>query len=119
MRDVWRDGTFAEYAKMPLENCIPLNETRLCGGLGYALQDLLYMHYMLVPFGGLRDIHLETGETVVVSPATGGFGGAAVQVAIAMGARVIAVGRNESKLAVLKEHVLSGTPNANIETMGT
>jgi threonine dehydrogenase-like Zn-dependent dehydrogenase len=29
MRDVWRDGTFAEYAKVPLENCIPLNEARL------------------------------------------------------------------------------------------
>ncbi|KAF5863221.1 hypothetical protein ETB97_010449 [Aspergillus alliaceus] len=35
MRDVWRDGTFAEYAMVPLENCIPLNEARLCGGLGF------------------------------------------------------------------------------------
>ena len=30
MRDAWRDGTFAEYARVPLENCIPLDETRLC-----------------------------------------------------------------------------------------
>ncbi len=33
-------------------------------------------------------------ETVIVAPATGAFGGAAVLVALAMGARVIAMGRN-------------------------
>jgi D-arabinose 1-dehydrogenase-like Zn-dependent alcohol dehydrogenase len=52
-----------------------------------------------------------------VSPATGGFGSAGVMVAIAMGARVIALGRNETKLAKLKEHVRRGTPGANIETV--
>ncbi|KAL7624827.1 hypothetical protein AAE478_004041 [Parahypoxylon ruwenzoriense] len=117
IRDVWRDGNFAEYAKMPLENCIPLNEARLCGRLGYTIQNLMYMCYMLVPYGGMRDIKLEPGETIVVSPATGGFGGAGVQVAISMGARVIAMGRNETELARLKEHVLKGPQNASIETM--
>ncbi|KAF1850069.1 GroES-like protein [Cucurbitaria berberidis CBS 394.84] len=117
MRDVWRDGTFAEFARFPLENCIPLDEARLCGSLGYSISDLMYMSYLLVPFGGLRDIKLEPGETIVVSPATGGYGGAGVQVAIAMGARVIAMGRSEEKLARLKEHVLNGSPNAQIETM--
>ncbi|KAF2239649.1 GroES-like protein [Viridothelium virens] len=117
MRDVWRDGTMAEFAKVPLENCIPLDEARLCRGLGYSLQDLMYLHYLLVPYGGLRDIKLEPGETVVVCPATGGFGGAGVQVAIAMGARVIAMGRNEKELARLKEHVKKGTLGANIETV--
>jgi D-arabinose 1-dehydrogenase-like Zn-dependent alcohol dehydrogenase len=117
MRDVWRDGTLAEFVKVPLENCIPLNETRLCQDLGYSVQDLMYLCYLLVPYGGLRDIKLEPGETVVVSPATGGFGSAGVMVAIAMGARVIALGRNETKLAKLKEHVRKGTPGANIETV--
>ncbi|KAL9087512.1 MAG: hypothetical protein Q9165_006623 [Trypethelium subeluteriae] len=117
MKDVWRDGTMAEFAKVPLENCIPLDETRLCRDLGYSLQDLMYLHYLLVPYGGLRDIKLEPGETIVVCPATGGFGGAGVQVAIAMGARVIAMGRNEQELARLKEHVKRGTPGANIETV--
>lgn len=32
MRDVWRDGTFAEYVKFALENCFPLDEQRLCRG---------------------------------------------------------------------------------------
>ena len=75
------------------------------------------MAYLLVPFGGLRDINLEAGETVVVCPATGGFGGAGVQVAIAMGARVIAMGRNEKELARLKDHARKGTPGASIETV--
>ncbi|KAI1762173.1 GroES-like protein [Hypoxylon sp. FL1150] len=117
IRDVWRDGYFAEYAKAPLENCFPLDEPRLCGTLGYTIHELMYICYLLVPFGGLRDIRLEPGETVIVSPATGGYGGAAVQVAIAMGARVIAYGRNEKELARLKEHVLRGTPNASVETV--
>ena len=117
MRDMWRDGTFAEYAKMPLEVCLPLDEAQLCGRLGYSLPDLVYLGYLLVPYGGLRDIGLEPGETVVVCPATGGFGGAGVQVAIAMGARVIAMGRNETELARIKAHVLAGAPRASIETV--
>jgi threonine dehydrogenase-like Zn-dependent dehydrogenase len=117
MRDVWRDGAFAEYVKFPLENCIPLNETVLCKELGYSTDDLIYLGHLTVPFGGLRDIRLEPGETVVVCPATGGYGGAGVQMAIAMGARVIAMGRNERELARLKEHIHNGTPKASIQTV--
>jgi threonine dehydrogenase-like Zn-dependent dehydrogenase len=56
-----------------------------------------------VPFGGLTDINLLPGETVIVSPATGRFGGSAVTVALAMGASVVACGRNEQTLARLRE----------------
>ncbi|EHY56581.1 hypothetical protein HRR83_002335 [Exophiala dermatitidis] len=115
--EVWRDGAFAQYMKLPLKNCIPLGETRLCRELGYNFRELMYLTYLMVPFGGLRDIHLEPGETIVVCPATGGFGGAGVQVAIAMGARVIAMGRNEKELARLKEHVKKTSPTASIETV--
>ncbi len=117
MRDVWRDGVFAEYAKVPLENCIALDEARLCKELGYTANDLTYLYILLVAFGGLRDINVEPGESVVICPATGGFGGAGVQVAVAMGARVIAMGRNEKELARMKQHVVEGTPNASIETV--
>ena len=34
-----------------------------------------------------------------------------------MGARVVAMGRNENELARLKEHVEKGTPGANVETV--
>lgn len=117
MREAWRDGTFAEYAKVPLENCIPLNEARLCGDLGYSLQDLAYMAYLLIPHGGLRDIKLEPGETIIVCPATGFYSSLGVQVAISMGARVIAMGRNEERLARLKENVKTKSPGAEIETV--
>jgi D-arabinose 1-dehydrogenase-like Zn-dependent alcohol dehydrogenase len=85
--------------------------------LGYGVDDLAYMAHLLVPYGGLRDIKLQPGETVVVCPATGGYGGVGVQVAVAMGARVIAMGRNEEDLKRLKEHIRKGTPGASIETL--
>ncbi|KAM3086998.1 hypothetical protein ACMFMF_000929 [Clarireedia jacksonii] len=99
MEGEWRHGTFAEYAKFPLENVFVLDERLLCGELGYTIDDLCY----LVPFGGLSDINLLPGETVIVAPATGRFGGSAVTVALAMGASVVACGRNEQTLASLRE----------------
>lgn len=72
----------------------------------------------LVPYSGLRDIGLEAGQTIIIAPATGQFGGAAVQVALAMGARVIAMGRNKAVLEDLKNRVpyperLSTVPTTN------
>jgi D-arabinose 1-dehydrogenase-like Zn-dependent alcohol dehydrogenase len=101
-----------------LENCIVLDEVRLCAGLGYEILDLMYLCYLLVPYGGLRDIGLELGETVVVCPAKrgGGVGSVAVLVTVAMGARVIAMGRNETELARLRKHVRKGTPGPSIGT---
>ncbi|KAI9928481.1 hypothetical protein MW887_002526 [Aspergillus wentii] len=117
MRDAWRDGTFAEYARVPVENCIVLKEDRLCAGLGYAEQDLAYMAYMLVPYGGLRDIQLQAGETIIVCPATGFYSSLGVQVAVAMGARVVAAGRNAEKMAALKGEIERHMPGAEIEMM--
>jgi threonine dehydrogenase-like Zn-dependent dehydrogenase len=120
-REVWHDGTFAEMARVPLENCIPLDEGRLCssgsGGLGYSARDLVYLSHLTVPFGGLRSIDVKPGETVVVCPATGGFGGAGAHVAAALGARVIAMARSEEKLAHLKAFILKEMPSARIETV--
>lgn len=118
MRYVWRDGAFAEYQHVPLENCIPLNEERLCGDLGYSYAQLMYVSHMLVAHGGLRDIGLEPGQTVVICPATGSFGGAGVHVAAAMGAKVIAMGRNEVELQRIKQTInTSMLHNAGIETV--
>ncbi|KAL8712970.1 MAG: hypothetical protein Q9220_002830 [cf. Caloplaca sp. 1 TL-2023] len=105
MREAWRDATFAEFAKVPLENCYRINEGRLLGapadgGFGYRLEDLAYLTVHAVPYAGLRDMNVQAGDTVLIAPATGTFSGAAVQVAVAMGAKVIAAGRN---LKVLKE----------------
>jgi threonine dehydrogenase-like Zn-dependent dehydrogenase len=107
MAGEWRDSTYAEYAKVPLENCFSLNETLLLGSpadgnLGYKTTDLLYLSKLAVTFGGLRDVNVRAGETVVIVPATGAFGGAAVLAALAMGAKVIAMGRNQEALDKLK-----------------
>ena len=87
---------------------MPLNEKRLTasaveGGLGYDIPLLAYSAALMVPYGGLRDVNLQAGETVIIAPATGGFGGAAVLVALAMGARVIAMDRKLESLAKLKK----------------
>lgn len=103
-RDMWRNGTYAEYCSVPLENAYRLDEALLGGELGYKFTDLTLLARYLVPYGGLRDINVCVGETIVVAPATGAFGGAAVAVALAMGANVIAMGRNEATLHSLVEH---------------
>ena len=108
MRDEWRNGTFAQYAKVPLENCHVLNEKRLLspldqGGLGYAPESLAMISKLVITYGGLSSIDVRAGETIVIAPATGMFGSAAVQVALGMGAGlVIAMGRNESVLGKVK-----------------
>jgi NADPH:quinone reductase-like Zn-dependent oxidoreductase len=107
MAGEWRNSSYQEYMKTPLENTFPLNESLLCGkpeggGYGYSLESIAHVCGLLVPFGGLRDVRLEAGETIIIAPATGQFGGAAVKVALAMGAKVIAMGRNEQVLASLK-----------------
>lgn len=100
----FRDSTYAEYARIPLENCLPLDEDRLVRGLGYTIEDLTQLIPPMVPFGGFCDVGLRAGETVLVSPATGKYGGAAVHVALALGARVIAMGRNHKSLEKLVRH---------------
>ncbi|KAJ8059067.1 hypothetical protein OCU04_012044 [Sclerotinia nivalis] len=104
--EAWRNGISAEYVEAPLENVYALNEKRLLGspaegGLGYSIGDLSILARHLVAYGGFRGIDLKPGETVIVAPATGSFSSAAVEVASAMGARVIAVSRNLSKLQKL------------------
>lgn len=107
MSGEWRDSTYAEYVKAPLENCHVINEHRMfgsipSGGLGYSIDQLAWLPLALVGFGGLRSLNLQPGQTIIISPATGGYGGAAAIVALAMGARVIAVGRNQDALNRLK-----------------
>ncbi len=99
--DHFHHGTWGELVRVPLENVHRFNEEAL-RRQGIAVPDLAFFAQLAVPYGGLRDVGLRPGETVLITPATGSFGGAAVHVALALGARVIAMGRNESILAELK-----------------
>ena len=92
------DGSYAEQMRTPTENVFrigvidPADAPRWCR-----------IGSVMVPYGGLLSIGFGAGETLVVNGATGKFGGAAVEVALAMGAAwVVATGRNE---AVLRELV--------------
>lgn len=102
MRDNWAMAGYAEYCLAPLENAHVLDEERLCGKFGYGHADLLQLAIQLVSYGGWRAIGLQAGERVIVAPATGSFSGAAVHVAVAMGATVIAMGRNRKVLEELQ-----------------
>ena len=87
---LYHHGSFAEQMLVPTENVTligdidPADAGRWCG-----------LSRLLVPYGGLLAGDLRAGETLMVSGATGGFGGAGVAVALAMGAaKVVATGRN-------------------------
>jgi alcohol dehydrogenase len=95
----WADGTLAEYALLPKTTLTPIE------GLDQltAEQLALTMRF-IVPYGGLLRGRLAAGETLVVSGASGAYGGAAVLLALAIGAaRVIATGRNLKTLEVLAQ----------------
>jgi threonine dehydrogenase-like Zn-dependent dehydrogenase len=64
-------------------------------------------------------IDLKPGETIIIAPATGAFGGAAVEIALAMGARVIAAARNAEslkRLAAMNERILTIQLTGDIQT---
>ncbi|KAJ9601882.1 hypothetical protein H2200_013631 [Cladophialophora chaetospira] len=103
LESVWNNGTFAEYASVPLERVWPLDESLLCEKLGYTVAELAYLGNICISFGGLMTVNVLPGDSVVVAPATGTFGGAAVHAAVAMGAKVIACGRNDQMLSRIAE----------------
>ncbi len=94
----WRDGTLAEYVQAPKASV-----TALDGLDAIDPAQLALLPRFAVPYGGLIRARLAAGETLIVTGATGAYGSAAVLLAIALGAaRVVAAGRNASKLEALK-----------------
>lgn len=93
----YRHGSLAEQMRLPTECVTPIGKIDAAdAGRWCALSALL------VPYGGLLAIDLKPGETLALNGATGGFGGAGVAVALAMGAaRVVATGRNGRALEAL------------------
>ena len=84
---------------VPTENAIPIGSIEKADAGAWCA-----MGSLLVPYGGFLAGDLKAGETLLVSGATGGFGGAAVAVALAMGAGcVIAAGRNRDALEKLAQ----------------
>ncbi|KAH8901928.1 putative alcohol dehydrogenase [Coniochaeta sp. PMI_546] len=117
MEGEWRNGSFGEIVRVPAENVHVLDEGRLFGKLGYGMADLGFLPSLLVAYGGLRDVDVRPGELVLVAPATGSFGGAAVHVALALGADVIAMGRNEAVLGELEVVAKRSYPGGQLKVV--
>lgn len=99
LEETWNNNTFAEYAEVPLERIWTLDEHLLCNVKGYSFADLSYLGTVSIALAGLLDMGVRSGDSVIVAPATGTYGGSAVSAALSLGAKVIACGRNAKTLA--------------------
>ncbi|MBI2880813.1 MAG: zinc-binding dehydrogenase [Candidatus Tectomicrobia bacterium] len=87
-----RHGGYAEYVKVPAENCLPLSEKISdVDGAAIPLAFLTSWHALFSQAG------LQTGETVLVQAGGSGVGSSAIQIAKLVGARVIATVGSEEK----------------------
>jgi propanol-preferring alcohol dehydrogenase len=105
------DGGFAEYIKAPATHVVAVPAE-----LPYAQAAPLYCAG-LTAYRAIKTSGLRVGETVAVWGA-GGLGQCAIQIARAMGARVIAVDVVPSKLALASELGAAWTVNAAEEKPG-
>ncbi len=99
-------GGFAEECLAPAAACMPLPP-----GVPATLAAAFVLAYG-TSWHALRDrAALQAGETVLVLGAAGGVGLAAVEIAKAIGAKVIAAASTDEKLAVCREHGADQTIN--------
>jgi len=101
-----RAGGFASYAVVPQQAVL-----RIPGKLSFDQAAILLQAYETAYHCLIARAQLKAGETILVAGATGLTGLASVQVAKLLGATVIAIGRSDEKLAVVKgqgaDHVIN------------
>ena len=91
-------GAYAELVAVPRASLVPLPDgATFAEGAGFILTFLTAW----VPL--TRQVRLEEGQTVLVHAAAGGVGTAAIQVARALGARVVAAAGSPAKLELCRE----------------
>jgi NADPH:quinone reductase len=90
-------GGFAELAVAPLLNTFPLPDS-----VPFDKGAALPMNYLTMTFALQLRGQLQKGETVLVQGAAGGIGTASIQLAKAMGARVISVVSSQEKADFVK-----------------
>lgn len=83
-----RDGTHAEYIKIPLTAL-----SRKPAALSHEQAASIGVNFVVAWLGTVDYAQLKAGETIAVIGAGGGVGGAATQIAKARGARVIGINR--------------------------
>jgi len=92
-------GGFASYMVVPAGAVIPVPGALTLDQAAALLGSYETAYHCLVTRG-----RVQPGEVVLIHGASGATGLAAVQVAKILGATVIATGRSEAKLAVVREH---------------
>lgn len=93
-----RQGTFAEYAAVDEDLLYPLPQE--IDAKDAAAQALVGITAYL---GLVRDVQLQRGETLFVNGGTGGVGSTVVQMAKALGARVVTTAGSDEKVAACRE----------------
>ncbi|MGD0064247.1 MAG: NADP-dependent oxidoreductase [Streptosporangiaceae bacterium] len=88
LADWTRDGSLAEYTAVEARNLAPLP-----ADIDHTVAAALPISGLTAWQGLFDHAHLKTGQTVLVHGAAGGVGSIAVQLARALGARVIGTGR--------------------------
>lgn len=101
-------GVYADEVTTPAANCRPLP-----GPFGYSEGAAFMSAYKTAHVALVARGALQPGETLLVHGAAGGVGLAAVELGKFLGARVIATGGSDEKLAVVKQkgadHVINYT----------
>jgi NADPH2:quinone reductase len=105
-------GAFATQARVAAELIVPMPV-----GLEFDTAAAFSMTYGTSYHAVVDRGQLKAGETMLVLGAAGGVGLAAVEIAKAIGARVIAAASTDEKLAVCKEHGADDVINYSSENL--
>jgi len=90
-------GAFSEVAAVAADHVLPLPDE-----VSFAAGACLPMNYLTAHFALEVRGHLQKGQSVLVHGAAGGVGTAVTQLAVALGARVIAVVSSDAKAEVAR-----------------
>ncbi|MFE4667519.1 NADPH:quinone oxidoreductase family protein [Streptomyces sp. NPDC056716] len=92
-----REGGFAERAVLPPTSIVPIPDA-----MDFATAAAMVVNYHTVHFALVRRGQVRPGESVLVMGAGGGIGTAAVQVALGLGASVVAGVADEGQTAIAR-----------------
>ena len=105
-------GGFGTHAVVPAQACVPLPDGFAMVDAAAFIMTYATSHHALVDRAALR-----AGETVLVLGAAGGVGTAAIQIAKAVGARVIAAASTDDKCALCASLGADATINYSTQNL--
>ncbi|KAI3533988.1 hypothetical protein CSPX01_12339 [Colletotrichum filicis] len=106
-----------QYQRVPLENIYRIDE-KLVTELGVDLINLVSISTFSPAAGAIfESAKLKVCDTIIIGPSDGSFGGRAVELALAIGANVVALGRNAELLQAMK-HSLKSSRLSTVLMMG-